>query len=160
MNNKEVEPLSDWVVKASKLHESYDTIDSLWHDCDILFGTKNFSITFLGNNRFLVVEPIYITKKDSFHGNRDAVVFIRQLNDTFHKVNLQEMVVQLAEVLAEYVSAKKLIKDVLDNVEPDELEDLYERVIVKKGKVKEEEGCYKLLIGGKRGSPFELMLRD
>ena len=71
----------------------------------------------------------------------------------------EKLVKEIVEVLKDKISVEKFLEDVLNDIDPEELEEIYERAVVKKGKIREEEGCYKLLIGGKRGAPFELMLR-
>ena len=73
----------------------------------------------------------------------------------FHMEDQQK---EIAKELAKYVDAEKLMVHILSQYNPEELEELFERVIKKEGKVTEQPGCYSLNIGGKRGRPMNIVV--
>ena len=76
------------------------------------------------------------------------------------KINVNELQKSIAKELKNKIDGEGLIRDVLEDLPLLGLKDLHERVVKKKGKVKSQEGCYNLQIGGKRGRPMELFIRD
>ena len=79
-----------------------------------------------------------------------------------NKKERKELLEKLAGKLAPSVKVKDLLIDTLGELRPSELKEIVSRLDSPKNetKVRSEEGCYKLLIGGKKGKPYELMLRD
>lgn len=73
----------------------------------------------------------------------------------FHMEDRQK---EIAKELAKHVDAEKLMVHILSPYNPEELEELFERVIKKEGKVTEQPGCYSLNIGGKRGRPMNVVV--
>jgi len=76
------------------------------------------------------------------------------------EINIEEFQKSIIQKLKDKINTKELLKDVLDDLSFNALKELGERVVARKGKVRSVKGCYKLQIGGKRGRPLELMLRD
>lgn len=74
------------------------------------------------------------------------------------ELDYSEMIEEISEYLKEHVPVKAFLKDVLRTTAPEEVIEIFER-IRKKAKVRADEGCFLLLIGGKVGKPVELSLR-
>ena len=70
----------------------------------------------------------------------------------------QTKVSEIVKSLAKHIDPKLLLEETLKQVSPDDIDEIYDRVVEKKGKVKSGEGCYSLKIGGKKGKPFELCI--
>ena len=78
----------------------------------------------------------------------------------YKKMNTKKFIDALVEKLTPHVSVEELLRDTLYDTNPEDLKEMYERVIEKKGSIREKPGCYKLMLGGKRGVPFQFMLRE
>ena len=148
--------LSEWVKKSKKLLNKYETFEDLEDDCRELFG-RNFQIIKRPDN-LILISPLLIEIDEEIHTSRDLPIFLKR-DGKYIKLNTKKLIDEVVKVLKSKVTIEKLLEDALCSLSPEELQEVYERVIKKKGKVREEEGCYKLLIGGKKGYPFELMLR-
>lgn len=153
--SEEINTLKDWKEKASQLKNSYRSYGKLIDDCTSIFK-ENFIVVYHG--KLAIIYPNEVEDADEFHKIRDAVIY-KRTGHTIKKIDTEKLISEIVNVLKDKISVEKLLKDVLNDIEPEELEEIYERAVIKEGKVREEEGCYKLLIGGKRGAPFELMLR-
>lgn len=66
----------------------------------------------------------------------------------------------MAEKLAKGLDPVALMRDVLRSTEPDALLEVKERLEHPSPSVKGDDGCFRLFIGGKRGRPFELNIRE
>jgi len=150
--------LSTWKRKASKIGTEYKTIDELFEACDKHFG-KYYGDLHLGVYKLFIVRPVGLIDDDEYHMSRDSLVF-KKIKKKWIKLDTKKLIEELIPKLKDKVSIDSLIRDVLDDSSPDELEEIFERVVTKKGKIQEREGCYKLLLYGKKGSPYELMLRN
>jgi len=154
--------LKEWKGKLGKLKKIYDNVEELKEDCKKKVG-DDFYIMDSVKTKLVVVLPEAKQIEDwqSFHITRDSIMY-RYVDDygTIEKVNTKAMIKKIVEVTAVHLSPEELMEDVLNSLDPDDIIEVYHRVIEKKGKIREEEGCYKLLIGGKRGAPFELMIRS
>lgn len=148
----------EWIEKKKSLKDKYDSVDKLIDHCDKIFG-KYYGTIFLALNKMLMVRPVLIEGDEHIHISRDSVLYRRKGNK-WHLVDTMKLINVLVEHLKEHVSVEKLVEDALCDTSPEQLEELFERVVKKKGSIREEEGCYKLIIGGKRGQPMEFMLRD
>ena len=148
----------EWIEKKNALNDKYNTVDELIDHCDEVFG-KYYGTIFLALNKMLAVRPIGIEGDDNVHISRDSALY-RKKEDGWYSIDTMKLIDILVEHLKEHVSVEKIIEDALTDAPPEVLEDLFERVVIKKGSIREKEGCYKLLIGGKRGQPMEFMLRD
>ena len=154
--------LKEWKSKLGKLKKIYDSVEELKEDCKKKVGDDFYIMDSVKDKLVIVLpEPRPIDDIESFHMTRDSIIY-RYTDDfgTIEKVNAKAMIEKIVEVTAVHIAPEELMKDVLNSVNPEELIEIYQRVIEKKGKIREEEGCYKLLIGGKRGAPFELMIRS
>lgn len=148
----------EWIEKKKTLNDKYDTVDELIEHCDKTFG-KHYGTIFLALNKMLMVRPVLIEGDEHIHISRDSVLY-RKKDGKWHLIDTKKLVDVLVEHLKDHVSVEKLVEDALYDTSPEELDELFERVVKKKGSIREEEGCYKLVIGGKRGQPMEFMLRD
>lgn len=151
----EINTLKDWKEKAAQLKNSYKSFAKLMDDCIIIFR-ENFAI--VHQKGLAIVYPDSLEDAEEFHKIRDAIIY-KRIGSTIKRIDTEKLVKEIVEVLKDKISVEKFLEDVLNDIDPEDLEEIYERAVVKKGKIREEEGCYKLLIGGKRGAPFELMLR-
>ena len=76
------------------------------------------------------------------------------------KVDQDKLRKELGSLLLQHFEKKPFIDDLVITLTPPELIEAYDRAIIKKGKVKQVEGCSKFLIHGAKGKPMELMLRQ
>ena len=148
--------LTEWIKKSKRLSKTYISLEDLKTDCEKLFGT-NFQLVVRGD--LVMVYPFEILLDETLHFSKDTPVYLLK-KGLLKKLNTKKLINELAKILAKKITVEKLMRDVLSSLTPSELNEVYERVIIKKGKIREEEGCYKLLIGGKRGYPFELAIRE
>jgi hypothetical protein len=154
--------LDDWKEWAKRLKPSYDTIDDIIKDSTKILGDYYYTTTVPKMN-ILVVYPFNHKERgsrgDRIHIARDAI-FYTEKDGKYQKLNTEKMIEELVGRLVSHISIEHLVRDVLYDTNPDDLREIYERVVEKNGSIKEEPGCYKLLIGGKKGPPFEMALRD
>lgn len=133
-----------------KLKNEYKNLDELKKDVPKDFGIWTTS-------SLVVIAPNEVDA--NLHpGNYEVVFNIKE--DKIQKVDVARLRKELVKVLTPHITVEKLVEDALECQTAYDLQEIYERAVLKKGKIKEEEGCYKLLIGGKRGHPFEFMLRE
>ena len=157
MNNHNKFKLKEWKKNSKKLNNTYLNFERLVIDCKKYLGS-NYYISHTSKG-ITGVQPYELIDYDSHHTCRDGVYYIIE-NRKYVQIDMHKLVKDLSKKLAEKLTPEKLMKDVLYSTEPDELKEIFERVIIKEGKVKESEGCFKLLLGGKPGSPYELMIRS
>jgi len=152
--------LEEWKERANKLNKSYDSRTKLRHDCEKKLGDY-FLVLEYGAKKLVGIYPCHVeeTGDDRVHTMRDVKWYC--IGDKHLKLmDAEKMIEGIIDVLHDKVDVKKLIEDALHDSSPDDLQEIFDRAVIKKGKVREKEGCYKLLIGGKRGQPFEFMLRS
>ena len=153
--------LNEWKSKLRNLKKSYESIDKLKDDCKKRVGDDFYIMDSVRNGLVVILpEPKPIENWESFHITRDSIMYRCDNSGYLEKVNTKAMIKEIVKVTAAHLSPEELMEDVLNSVDPDDIIEIYQRVVEKKGKIKEAEGCYKLLIGGKRGAPFELMIRN
>jgi len=150
-----------WKDLAKNLNDSYTDLDNLISHCEEIFG-ENFTIE-LSPPGIASVAPhkIEVVYEEDIHPSRDYVYYIATAEkyNNLKKLDTEKMIDLLSEQLKKYVNPKELIADALHELSISELKDIFDRAIVKEGKVKAEEGCFQLKIYGKRGSPAILNLR-
>ena len=152
--------LKEWKRQAKKLEDYYDDIESLAEDAEEIFK-GNCAIVVVSAKKLISVRPNFLRVGDeNWHISRDSILYKIEDDGSLHKIDTEEIIDELVEYLSDKITVEKLMKDVLNKLEPDDLFEIYERAIIKKGKVREEEGCYKLLVGGKKGRPFEVFIVD
>ena len=76
------------------------------------------------------------------------------------EINIEKLKSGIIKELSDKINTTALLDDVLGDMSIHSLEELSARAVDKKGSVKSKEGCYKLVIGGKKGRPMQLMLRE
>ena len=156
--------LEKWRKKASKMNLRYKNIADIEKDADKKIRNEYFYVTSIPKVNVIVVYPFSVIEggkdDDRIHLSRDALFYFKSEKGKYKKMNTKKFIDELTEKLYTYVDVKELIRDTLYDTNPQDLRELYERAIENKGKIKDAPGCYKLKIGGKRGAPFELMLRD
>lgn len=151
--------LDEWVEKANTLNKSYNSRKSLRQDCEKKLK-DHFVIMEYGHKKLISVYPIHVeeTGDNRVHMMRDVKWY--HVDKSIRLMDTDKMVAGIVSVLKDKVDVEELIKDALYDSNPETLEEVFERAVVKKGSIKSKEGCYKLAIGGKPGKPFEFMLRD
>jgi len=87
-------------------------------------------------------------------------IFLQVKNNRILALDMKKLQGELAKVFLGKFSPEKFINDFVKTIDPLELIEAYDRAVVRKGKVKDSEGCYKFLLYGKRGAPQELMIRN
>jgi len=152
----EIMNFEKWIENSKKLKNYYRNLWKLEEHCKELFN-QHYTIRI--TVKLIVVEPYYVWD-EGFHIQRDFIYYKINPDKSLNKIDNTRLKKEIIDRLKDKISVEKLLKDVLDNLEPEDFYELYDRAVIRKGKVREEEGCYKLLVGGKRGAPFELMLRD
>jgi|Deesub1362A_J573_1020465.scaffolds.fasta_scaffold13388_3 uncharacterized protein (DUF2267 family) len=155
MVDEKILTLKEWKEITNQLKNSYKSFTKLQEDCAKIIPC-DFAIVY--QKGMAVIYPESLEDAEEFHRIRDAVIY-KRIGSTIKRVDTEKLVSEIVNVLKDKISVEKLLEDVINDIDPEDLEEIYERAVVKKGKIREEEGCYKLLIGGKRGAPFELMLR-
>lgn len=148
---------TEWVEKTKKLKKEYSSIEELEQDCKKLLGT-NWQISKRADN-IVAVLPLQLIQDEEIHKARDIPLFLLK-KEKLHKIDTKKLMQEIVKILAEKIDVQDFLIDVLSSLNPDELREVYERTVIKKGKIRVTEGCYKLLIGGKKGYPMELMLRE
>lgn len=153
-------PFEEWKKKAKKLKNEYASLSELQADCEKLFDV--YFVIVLVPPQMIAVEPHFVEVEydEDIHPNRDYIYYIADEDfENLKKIDTEKLINELTSKLYKHVSVKDLIKDALQELTIVELRDIFERVIVKKGKVKAKEGCFELHIYGKRGAPATLRLR-
>jgi len=113
----------------------------------------------LSEEKTLVLQGKYVAIRDEQEHTLELYE-IDLTSGELEKINLDDIVEEIAEYLKDKVNIKLLLKDFLRSKLPEEvILKLYERVKLQP-KVTDEEGCYKIRVGGKRGRPLELYLVD
>ena len=152
--------LEKWKKQAKKLDDYYTDIESLSRDAEKIF-LGNVAIIVVSSRKLVSVRPnVLYTGGEDWHTSRDSIFYRLEDDGSLTKVNVKKIIKELADYLSGKVTVKKLMKDVLDKLDPEALLEVYDRAIIKKGKVGEEEGCYALTIGGKKGRPMKIFIVD
>jgi len=155
--------LEKWRKKAKKMNVKYENLQQLSDDACKKIGNSYHYISNVPIVKMLIIYPFgvieYGKDDERIHLSRDALFYV-MIEKGYKKLNTEKLINELVIKLAPAVNTEELVRDALYDTNPDDLKELYERVIVKEGKVRDKPGCYKLVVGGKRGTPFELMLRD
>jgi len=148
--------LEEWTERKDKLKDRYKNREELRKDCIKKLDKENFVFMEYTYDNLIGIYPVGI---DFSHTMRD-VKWYHTKDDCLEAMETKEKIKQIASILKDHVTIEKLIEDALTETNPNDLNEIFERVVLKKGKVREVEGCYKLILGGKRGTPFEFPLRD
>jgi len=160
-NIKEI-TLKEWRKKAGKLNKKYSDVIALGKDAEKRLN-KYYYIQDVPVRKFLMIYPLFVEEggKDDerIHQMRDCVVYKKE-DGALYKLDAEKMMTAIVSKLVKHVSPEDVIKDALSDLAPEDFEEVFERAVIKNGKVREKEGCYKLILGGKRGSPFQFMIRD
>ena len=135
-----------------KLESTYKSVGDLYGDIKRREG--EYALATLTDKNLVTVTPMD-------KGNveiAEAIVFEILEDGSLRQLNMVEQRKAVVKKLAKYVEAERLLMEILLGYTPEQMIELHERVIEKKGKVTSGSGCYSLKIGGKRGTPFELYL--
>ena len=155
--------LEEWRKKASDMKIQYDNLSEIEKDADKKLG-EYYYFASVPKIKMIIIHPFNVIEggkdDDRIHLSRDALFFNLSKEKNYKMIDTKRVVEVLVEKLAPYVDIKELVKDALYDTDPEALKEMYDRVVLKKGKIKDKPGCYKLVIGGKRGLPFEFMLRN
>ena len=151
----------EWFEKSQKLHKKYKSLETLKKHCQRVFKKGYFSFIYDSEEDLIAIKPEYFIEggKPENHIFYIPVYKLKKTGELEY-FDRENKVAELTPILAEHIDREEFIKDVLNKLPPRELSDVYERVIKKKAKIKQQPGCVYLSIGGKRGTPFTLMLRD
>jgi len=152
-----------WRKRQKKMNNSYKSFEEISKDAEKKLKKDYHYLTTLPMINVIIVRPFNLLEggKDDEreHLLRDCLFYV-QSEGKYQKLDTEKMIDELVDKLTEHISVENLVRDALYDTTPDRLKEMYERVVENKGSVKEKEGCYKLVIGGKRGQPMEFMLRD
>lgn len=109
----------------------------------------------------LLILVYEIADERNSHFSERTLAYMRETKTgKIYKVDQERLRRELGELLMKQFSTKSFMDDFVVTLTPMELIEAYDRAIVKKGKVKQVEGCSKFLIYGQNGSPMQLMLRN
>ena len=178
MKDKDLIPIEKWIKKAKKLKKEYDSFDALIQACNKILGKEYFELRYLTMERTgsaVVVNPLnYLyggRDHDREHPNRDLPFYIYE-NNKLVFMDRMKLVNEIAPLLKDHIDREMLMKDFLQDQEPDVLLDLKARLFEKPEKkdekpkpkkgvsIKKTPGCFEIKVGGKRGPPLPLMLRE
>jgi len=154
--------------KKSKLDELKDEYASLAEFVDslpdgLMFFKKDMEVYVreteqLHDKLFLVYE---IADARNSHFSERTLAFMKhKATGKIIKINQERLREELGEILLKHFDKKAFVDDMVVTLTPSELIEAYDRAVVKKGKVKQVEGCSKFLIYGSRRTPMQLMLRS
>lgn len=135
-----------------KLELTYKSVGDLYED--LKTRKQKYALATLTDKNLVTVTPM---KEDNVF-IPESVVFEILEDGTLEQRDIEKMEKEVIKRLAKYVDPEKLLIEILRTLSPEQLVELHERAIVKKGKVTEGPGCYSLKIGGGRGAPYELYL--
>jgi hypothetical protein len=119
---------------------------------------NNFNVVAAKAQRVVATAPRYLKATD--HEMDKTRLFKWNQDGSLELMDNDRLIREITERLVPALSPRKLIEDVLRTQAPDDLMELYERAVVKGGKVVEDDGCYSLRVGGKPDSMFTLLIRD
>ena len=137
---------------SEKLEHTYKNVGTLYEDIKNREG--EYALATLTDKNLVTVTPMD-------KGNieiAEAIVFQILEDGSLKQLNMKEQRKKVVKKLAKYIEPERLLMEILKGYTPEQMIELHERVIEKKGKVTSGSGCYSLKIGGKRGTPFELYL--
>jgi hypothetical protein len=113
------------------------------------------------NDTLILVYELAPTDMRNTHYSDRTLAFMHCVADgRVRKVDQERLRKELGGLLLKHFEKKPFIDDLVITLTPPELIEAYDRAIIKKGKVKQVEGCSKFLIHGAKGKPMELMLRQ
>ena len=111
------------------------------------------------NNKLILVYEI-ADERNSHFGERTVAFMRDSTTGKMRKVDQEKLRTELGDLLMKQFNTKSFMDDFVVTLTPCELIEAYDRAIIKKGKVKQVEGCSKFLIYGNKGIPMQLMLRS
>jgi len=156
--------LVKWGKKAKKMKVQYKGLGELQEDAVKKIGDDYFYVTNVPKLKIIIVYPFGVIEggrdDDRIHLSRDALFYYKNEKGNYKKMNTEKFINALVEKMTPHVNIEELIRDALYDTTPEDLREMYERVIEKKGSIKDKPGCYKIALGGKKGAPFEFMLRN
>ena len=135
-----------------KLDLTYESIGDLYED--LKTRKQKYALATLTDKNLVTVTPM---KEDNVY-IPESIVFEILEDGTLEQRDIEKMEKEVIKRLAKYIDPEKLLIEILRMLIPEQLVELYERAVVKEGKITEGPGCYSLKIGGRRGTPFELYL--
>jgi hypothetical protein len=113
------------------------------------------------NDTLILVYELAPTDKRNTHYSERTLAFMHCVKDgVVRKVDQEKLRKELGGILLKHFEKKPFIEDLVITLSPPELIEAYDRAVIKKGKVKQVEGCSKFLIHGAKGKPMQLMLRQ
>jgi hypothetical protein len=161
---KKTEPIKStaWVKKSKKLKKKYDDVNELQKACENLFGDHSIVMVYNGLHH-VAVYPSNIeddTKEDHrIHLMRDVVWYNKE-EEQLTRMDIEEKIKLIVDKIKDKVNIEQLLVDRFHDSDPEELQEMFERVVLNQGAVKDKEGCYKLMVGGKKGKPYEFTILD
>jgi hypothetical protein len=115
---------------------------------------ENFIMTFQPENNIIMM--IKTTEQEEVHDLFGDFEVYRLENGKILKVDMKVLVNESAKVLSKHVKPEDVVKNILRDLTPSEIMEVFERAVKKKGKIKTKNGCFEIQIGGKRGHPFTI----
>jgi len=107
-------------------------------------------------------DEFWNVKSDKTNKKGERTIVLKKQDRKTIEKKKKEVINGILEALGEKSKAMRgLLDDVLQDTWDENIENLYERIIVKKQKVTSGPGCFKIKIGdGRRKNSTEIMLRD
>jgi hypothetical protein len=115
---------------------------------------KNLNMIFNPeNNLVMLVKTTDKCEGDAYDLYKDFEVYGMK-KKKLQKIDMKVLVQETTKVLAKHVRPEVVVKNILRDLSPSEIVEVFERAVIKKGKIKSGNGCFELRIGGKKGYPF------
>jgi len=173
VDKKEAIDVAEWIRRANKLKNKYGSYMDFKRDCIEIIGVDYFTIVDdMSNDVGNIVTLISANhfeggrKNDRIHHARD-VPYYQVLDDgSLIRIDTKIIIDKLTCVLKKHVNKGMIMRDFLNDQPLETLVDLSDRLFnkntgkKKKTKITKSPGCYNIKVGGKRGSPLSLMLRE
>lgn len=137
--------------KIIELKERYNNLSELKKDAD----DGGFFMVSMPESKYIRMEsPIeeHMIRENPF------VQYKIEEDGSLIQYHIEHKHKELAQLLAKCINPERLMLHVLSNINPAEIEELYERAVEKEGKTSEAPGCYSINVGGKRGRPFNFVV--
>lgn len=95
---------------------------------------------------------------ETFDLLKGIIVYHIKDNQTVEKLDMKKIIEECTKTIAKHIRPEALLKNLLRDLSPTEISEVYDRAVVRKGKIKTKNGCFEIQICGKRGSPFKINL--
>lgn len=101
-----------------------------------------------------IVSLVKKTYSADFDIIKDLEIYsIDEFNEV-KKLDTTKLLQEIAKTLSKHINPEDVIRNLLRDLSPTEVMDIYERAVVRNGTISVGRGCFEISIGGKRGQPL------